>query len=179
MIRVSRFASAILLLAAATACSKAQARTPGPVTALDMPPAPERVLIPVVLSAPAPPAPAEPEAAPAAPPPSQPRNTAGSARPAERPETAPPAPETPTPPVLQTTADVAAVERRIQGFVAQAQQNLDRIRPGDLNASARAQFEQARTFIRMAGEAMKIKNYSYAEELASKAAAVAGQLVKG
>ena len=179
MHRSSRFASAILLLAAAAACNKAQARMPGPITALEMPPPPARVLIPVVLSAPAPPEPAVPDPEPADPPPAAPRTPPRAARPADSTEPAPPpAPESARQPVLQTATNAAAVEGRILGFLNEAQQNLNRVRPGDLNASARAQYDQAISFIRIANGALKVKNYMYAEQLASKAATIAAQLVK-
>ena len=180
MQRSSRLASAILLLAAAAACNKAQARTPGPITALELPPPPARVLIPVVLNAPARPEPAEPEPEADAPPPARPRTPPRTARPADSAEAPPaPAPESPPQPVLQTTTNAAAVEGRILGFLNDAQQNLNRVRPGDLNASARAQYDQAISFIRIANGALKARNYMYAETLASKAATIAAQLLKG
>jgi hypothetical protein len=179
MHRSSRLASAILLLAAAAACNKAQARTPGPVTALEMPPPPARVLIPVVLNTPVEPDPVEPEPEPAAPPPTQPRSAPRTARPADSSEPAPPAIAEAAPqPVLQATADVAAVEGRILSFLQDAQRNLNRLRPDDLNASARAQYDMALGFIRIANERLKVKSYMYAEQLASKAATIAAQLVK-
>jgi hypothetical protein len=179
MHRSSRFASAILLLAAAAACQKAQARVPGPVTVLEVPPSPPRVLIPVVLNTPAEPGPAEPEPAPAAPPPTRPRTSSNPVRPADRTEPAPPAPESPSQPVLQTAGDSAAVEGRIHAFLGDAQQNLNRLRPNELNASARAQYDLAVGFIRDANEALKVTNFLSAEQLASRAATIAAQLVTG
>jgi hypothetical protein len=136
------------------------------------------VLIPVVLNAPVEPEPVEAEPEPATPPPARPRSAPAASRPAA--ETTPPATvESPPQPVLQTTADAGAIEGRILASLSEAQQNLNRVRPGDLNASARAQYDSAIGFIRIANGALKVKNYMYAEQLASKAATIAAQLVKG
>ena len=180
MIRVARFASAILLLAAAAACSKAQARMPGPVTALEVPSPPERVVMPVVLNVPVePPAPEEPEPETEAPPATRPRPSAPTAsRPPATAESAPPAEAGPQP-VLQTTTDVGAAETRIRTFLAEAQQNLDRLQVNQLSASARAHYDSARGFIRQANQALRVKNYMLAEQLAKNAAVLAGELVKG
>jgi hypothetical protein len=150
------------------------------VTALEMPPPPARVLVPVVLNAPAEPDPVDLEPEPATPPPARPPSTPRASRPADPAEPAPPVTAESGPqPVLQTTPDIAAAEGRIMAFLGDAQQNLNRLRPGNLNASARAQFELALNFIRDAQNALKIKNYMYAEQLASRAATIASQLVKG
>jgi hypothetical protein len=179
MIRALRIASAMLLLAAAAACSKAQARVPVPVTALDTPAPPERVLIPVVLNAPVEPPPAEPEPEPETPPPTRPRpSAANTSRPPASPEAAP-APGAPAQPVLRTTTDVGAAEERIRTFIAEAEQNLNRLRVNELSAQARAHYDAARGFIRQANDALRVKNYMHAETLAKNAAVLAGQLVKG
>jgi hypothetical protein len=164
-------------MAAIGACAKTPPRTPV-VTAMAIPTPPPHVLIPTVLPEPVEPTPVEPElpaTAPAAPR----RPPAAAARPAERPAS-PPATESNTPaPVLQTTADPRAQEEAIKAKVIQAEMKLNALNRNDLNVSARAQYDQARGFIRQAHEALRVRNYLYAEQLARKAVAVANQLARG
>lgn len=171
-------AAALLLLAAAAACAKTPPRVPPPQTALTMPDPPPHVLIPVVYLEPVEvPAP-EPEPPAAAASATRPRNAAP--RSTERPApSAPPAEPAATQPVLQTTANVSDQQARIRKDLAEAESNLSRLKRSDLGQSARAHYDQVLGFIRQARSAEKIRNYRYAEELARKAAAVAGQLVKG
>jgi hypothetical protein len=95
----------------------------------------------------------------------------------------PPAPVDPAPaapaPVLQTTANVGALEERALWLLAEAERNLERVNRRDLGAQARAQYDRAVSFIRNAKNALQIRNFNYAEQLAAKAAAVARELVRG
>jgi len=164
----------VVALAAAVlpACgSKVQARTPPPAPPLEMPSPPGRVVIPVTVKVPEPPpvvepAPPEPVTPPAGTPP---------ARPLER---TPPAAGPPTP-VLQTTSDTAAIEKTVRDLVTKARADLARLDRRKLAPNARDQFDTARRFVRMAEEALAIRNYIYAQQLAESAAALAGALVKG
>jgi len=81
--------------------------------------------------------------------------------------------------VLQTAARVD--EQAINAKLFEAEQKLDGLKAklNDLSDSERAQYTQARGFIRLARNALQIRNYLYAEELARKAAAVANQLGRG
>jgi hypothetical protein len=81
--------------------------------------------------------------------------------------------------VLQTTADPKAQAEAIKAKLIQAEVNLNTLNRDDLNVSERAQYDQARGFIRRANQALTIRNYLYAEQLARKAAAVANQLARG
>jgi len=166
----------VSLIGAVMACSRVQARMPAPMPALATPVPPPRVVIPVsVEPAEPPPAPAQPET----PPQPKPRETPPS-RPPDRPATTPPA--TPTteapPPVLQTTPNVAEVERHIRSLVGDAERDLGKVDHLSLSRDAREQYDTARGFIRQAQQWLKLKNYLYAEQLASKAAALASLLVK-
>ncbi len=167
----------ILLLAMGLAgCTKTQAKTPLPPPALTTPDPPDRVIVPSSIPDPIEPAPAPPPA-PAAP--ARPRET-----PAARPErtTPPPAPspapvaEPPAPPILQTTSNPGEVEQRALALIETAQRDLDRINPGQLTSSARAQYDTAIGFIRQAKDALKVKNVVLARDFADKAAALASQL---
>ena len=80
--------------------------------------------------------------------------------------------------MLQTSANVAQIEQRTNQVLAAAQKDLDRLQVATLGANSRAQYEQARGFIKNAQDALKIKNYMYAEQLANKAAAIAALLAK-
>jgi hypothetical protein len=156
-----------------------QARTPPPVVML-VPPPPPRVAIPVSLPEQpvVEPEPDPPAAAPTAP--ARPRPETTPARTVERP--APPAAPAVTadPPatVLQTTTNVGALEQRASWLLGQAEKDLARVNRGQLIAQERAQFDLAWSFIRNARNALRIKNFSYAEQLADKAFKLARALVK-
>jgi hypothetical protein len=159
------------------ACNKnARPELPIAIVLMETPPPPGRLVIPVELPAPEPPEPEVVEAP--APPPTPPRRDPVTAtRPVERPPAA--LPEAAPPPVLRTTTDSAATERRIVQLIETAQQNLAKVSFRDLTNDARTQYDSARNFIRQANDALKVKNYPYADFLAVKAASIAGQLVKG
>jgi hypothetical protein len=184
MNRLWRDGAAVMALGCAVACAKTQARVPEPVTALAMPAPPPHTLIPVEFDEPVASAEPEPEPVTAAASTPRPRTTPSNpARPpSERPAT-PPAPSAsepaPAQPVLQTTPNASSLQERIRTQLADAETNLRRLNPNELNVSARAQFDLAQGFIRQAKEAVQIKNFLYAEHLAKKAALVAGQLLKG
>jgi hypothetical protein len=175
---VRRPAAVLLLLAAVAACAKTPPRVPAPETALTMPDPPPHVLIPVVFLEPVEVTPPEPDPPATAASATRPRNT--TPRNTDRPAPAsPPVEPAATQPVLQTTANVGDQQARIRKDLAEAESNLKRLNRNDLGSSARAHYDQVWGFIRQARAAEKIRNYRYAEELARKAAAVAGQLVKG
>ena len=81
--------------------------------------------------------------------------------------------------MLTTTVNTAAQERRILQLLGAAQQSLGQVSYRELNPNARAQYDQANTFIRRANDALKVKNYMFAETLATRAASLAALLVKG
>lgn len=163
------------ILLGVSGCAKSPPRTPT-VTALAVPAPPARLLIPVTLPEYVEPEPEpvvvapEPEPARPAPP-----------RTADKPSETPPAPavDAPPPPVLQTTANPSAQEERITGLLGSAEQRLKTINFRQLTRAGQEHFRQAQSFIRMANEALRIKNYMYAEQLATKANTVAGLLIKG
>jgi hypothetical protein len=129
---------------------------------------------------PPPAAPATP--APTAPP--RPRDaSAPPARPPDKPATAapptvaPPPPEASTPP-LETTSDVKTLEQQTQTLLANARRDLGRVDSKTLSSDARAQYQLALGFVKMAETALKEKNLTYARNMAEKAAALASQLPK-
>jgi hypothetical protein len=165
-------------LAGAAACNKEiKPQLPTPVVFMETPPPPGRLFIPVELPEPAPPPPDTPEPPVPLPVPARPA-PAAPARPVERPAAATP-PETAPAPVLRTNDDTAGTERRIAQLIETAEQNLNKVNYRDLNPNARTQYDAARNFIRQAGDAMKVKNYTYADQLATRAATLAGLLIKG
>ena len=184
---MSRSLHLFLLLvatAALPACTKTQARAVPPV-AMMVPAPPPRVAIPVSLPEPTvaeadEPEP-EPPASPAAPP--RTRVEVPSTRPAgDRPSPSPPpatASENSSAPVLQTTINVSALERRATWLLGEAEKTLERVNHTQLGPQARAQFERAMSFIRNGKNALQIKNFNYAEQLADKAARLARALVQG
>jgi len=169
----------LLILAFGTglaACGPVQAKTPAPDPPLETPAPPHRVVVPVTLTIPeADPAPIRPvTAAPTAPPIRPPD------RPMPPPASPPPAPpaDPVQPPALQTTANPNEVEGRTRTLLVRANSDLARVDMKQLSRDAREQYDQARRFIRLAEDALKDKNVTYAKELAEKAAALAALLVK-
>jgi hypothetical protein len=180
MPRLAPIALGLLVVAGAAACGKVQARTPSPppIVALDIPEPPARVTIPVELPEPEPPAPVLSPANPARPRPENANRPPDRTPPVAAAPAAPPPPNEPAASVLQTTTDTSALEQSTLGLVAEAQRNLNNVRYQDLNQQAKAQYDSARSFIKNAQEALKAKNYMYAQQLAAKAAAVARELSK-
>ena len=178
MVRPLRLIVLVVVAVGCAACSRMQARTPPPVVML-VPPPPPRVAIPVSLPEPVvEPEPELPAATPTAP--ARPRPETTPARTVDRP-TPPPAPAA-TPetaaPALQTTANVGALEQRASSLLGQAEKDLERVNRGQLIPQERAQFDRAWSFIRNARNAIRNKNFSFAEQLSVKAALLARALVK-
>lgn len=82
--------------------------------------------------------------------------------------------------MLQTTADVGAIEQRTTSLIASAKRDLERVGThyGEMGANAKAQYDTARSLVRRAEDALRNKNYTYAYPLADKAATMAGLLGK-
>jgi hypothetical protein len=166
----------LLLLAAAGACTRAQARVPPPVPGLLTPDPPDRVIVPVTIEVP------EPPVAPAPAPANPSRPVTRPERPATTAAAPPPAPAAsepvPPPPVLQTATNPAELERKAKDSIAQAQRDLARVALPQLGANARELYDTAKGFIHQAEDALNIRNVVLAKYLADKAAALAGQLAK-
>jgi type IV secretory pathway VirB10-like protein len=174
---LARVVAAMALLCAVSACAKVQAKTPAPAP-LETPAPPSRVVVPVVLPpAPEPPPPATqpstPVTAPRPPVTPPPAATSPPPKPPDKPATAPDTPPAPL------SSDVVELERKTRQLVQDAQHDLDRVVPLNLNADAKAQYAQAQRFIAQALDGLKKKYYLYALGLAEKAANLAAQLPKG
>lgn len=175
----ARAALAILLVAGVSACGKVKANVPQPMPALDMPAPPGRLIVPSTIPAPSP----EPVAPAAAQTPVR-QNNPPATRPAERstpppnatptPEPTPPAP----PPVLLTTPNASDLEQKARNNLTAAQRDLDKVVYKALSPDAKLQFNTAQQYIGQAEDALKIRNYVFAEQLAEKAATLASLLVK-
>jgi hypothetical protein len=186
--RAQKLLAAVVVCAALTAagCGHPQARTVPEMPALDVPLPPPRSAAPVEAAVPEPiplidvAAPSVPEP-PRVPPPSPPRD-AVRAEPA-KPE---PVAEPPKPPeevrspatTLQTTpADrEGELERRIRASLKTAADVLNRVDYRKLNADVQSQYDTAKSFMRQAEDALKTKNLVFAQTMADKAVALAGQL---
>lgn len=172
------------------ACAGAQARTYPDGPSLEVPPPPSPVTTPVE-SALEPPA-AQPSPAPADASPARrtPRATPRKPTPTpkiEIPDKTEPLPAAPVKPSadpappaasLQTTAKVNELEQKIRALLARATRDLGGIVVGTLNTDQRAQYDEARRFAEQAEAALKVKNLAFAEQLADKAATLAGLLAK-
>lgn len=184
---------ALLVLAASlatTGCFRAQAKAMPDAPPLDMPAPPARVVETSDPEMPQPiPLPGEPARnAPSRARPTPPQRTEAP-RPAEPPKLDPPTPPVdaakppeepkPQPPsTLQTTPAEreGEVERHVRGVLTQATSALNRVNYRALNNDARTQYDAAKSLIRQAEEAIRAKNLNFANNLADKAAALAGQL---
>lgn len=185
-----RAAAVVLLASVSMACAGVQARTIPQSPPLDVPPPPVPIEVPFA---------ADPD-----PPAAQPSSTPGGAEPERRPRSvtspkpvAPRKPDVPekteTPPAappaaategglpvanLQTTAKVGELEKKIKGLLTRATRDLEQIDVRTLRAGARAQYDEAKRFAEQAEAALKVKNLAFAEQLADKAATLAGLLAK-
>ncbi len=190
---MQRVAVVLLLGAVASGCS-VPLRSHAPIErpALDVPPAPPRVIDPapvpeVVQLEPVsdlPPPPADPrpvrrlpkeissnatqkpEPKPEAPPVADPASSAG------------PAQTTPPVPVLRTpaTADTAAADRRIRDILGRAQVVLRNVDYQKLNEQRKGAYDQAKSSIEEAETALKESNFELAEQMAEKADKLATEL---
>jgi outer membrane biosynthesis protein TonB len=182
--------SILLLLGAvlASGCARTRAKAMPDNPPLDMPPPPahdvessdENPPEPVGL-------PSEPARTttirPRQPPPPM-RTEAPRAEP--KPEAPPPEPPKPSAseeparsaPTLQTApAEAEAeLEKSVRTVMARAQHDLNRIDYRSLNQEARDQYEYAKSFIRQADDAIRVKNLPFAKTVADKAAVLAAQL---
>ena len=77
---------------------------------------------------------------------------------------------------LQPGAD-AAIERTIKDRLSRAAGDLNQVDYGALGENARAQYDTAKRFIQQANDAVRVKNYIFAESLADKAAVLASILL--
>ena len=172
--RLGRLIAFAAVAAVLAGCKHNPPQTPAS-TPLVTPPAPPRTI----------PTPIEPPPAPVVPPPTdppsrQPAREVPPATPPRTPTTAPPTtpPATSGTPVLQTTADVVEAERKVRAIVASASKDLARVDYRTLGSDAKNQYDTAKRFIQQADDAVKVKNFVYAQQLAEKAAALAALLVK-
>jgi len=173
---MKRVALLLALCAGAAACGKVQAKAPAPPPALTVPEPPTRVVMPVNIDPPVPPPVTEKPAPTAAT-----RPTVGRPTPTPSPTpVATPAPPTTdsTPLVLQTSANLADLEKKALERVEKAQKDLQRITRKSLGKDAQDQYDSAERFFRMASDAMKMKNFVYASFCAEKASTLAELLIK-
>jgi len=122
-----------------------------------------------------PPAPARPEPARPAP-----NTTPEPPKPETTPPAEPPKPEEPpkaaTPLQTAPAASEGETERAIRATIARATGDLNRVDPTRLNAGARTQYDNARSLLRQAENAVHAKNLVFARTVAEKAAQIASQL---
>jgi hypothetical protein len=183
--RVTRLGVLLVVAAAcgAGACSKARAQTvpDGPPLAMPLPPA--RVITPIEEPLAAVPITTELPAAagaPTPPPRTPPRRTdTAAAAPAQ-----PPPPVTPAPaPVVEPprptrpTAHELAEEKRIRGLLSRASRDIGRLDYRRLSNEGRAQYDQSKALAEQAEQAIKDRNWVFADTLADKAATLAAELL--
>jgi hypothetical protein len=170
-----RIALLAVFCAAAAACGKVQAKTPGAVPALAMPEPPSRAVLPVSVDPPTSTPVVTEKPAPVAPPPRP-----STARPTPTPAASPtptPTPD-PNPPVLQTSANPSELESRARAQLDRAKKDLARVSRPALGRDAQDQYDSAERYIKMASDAITIKNFVHASFCADKASTLLGLLIK-
>ena len=193
------FMRVVLVLAAGllvSGCAATRAAAPVERPALDVPPAPPRVIEPAPLPdvgafEPVADLPPEKPALPVTRPKPVPgRETAGkdpqkpdakpmdAAPPLEAATSVPPAQAPAAPPVLRTpaTADAAAVERQIRETLARTQNALGLLNYERLNNDRKRAYGEALDFIASAEARIKSSNFELAKEFADKAEKLAREL---
>jgi len=175
-VRIVTLGGIVLAIAVcATGCGpKVQAQVPEPPPPLAVPEPPARVLMPID----PPPPPATPVETPVVTPPVRPAGRGAPPPATAPPPTTAPPPDTPPPPVLQTGSGLAELEQRAKERLGQAQKDMARLTRSSLGKDAQAQYDSAASFIRLAQNAITVKNFIYAHYCADKAATLAGLLVK-
>ncbi|HEX6322855.1 MAG TPA: hypothetical protein VFZ36_03945 [Vicinamibacterales bacterium] len=166
-----------LLTLALAGCAKARAEMPAPV-ALEVPPVPPRVIVPDIEEVALSPETADPARA-AAPRPDAPPKP--PEKPADPPKTGtqePPKVEEPPRVRQPAMASNEEADRAVRAIMARAQSLLGGVDYRALSAAARQQYDTARRFITQADNALKIRNYVFARNLADKAETLARQLGK-
>ena len=192
---MKRLALLVLSSALASACVTTRAASrPVERPALEVPPAPPRVVEPAPVE---PATEAEPvndvPPPPVSAPPPKPRNTASkdtskeTAKPPDPKAEQPPVPEpapvtppqaTPAPPLLRTqaTADVAAAERQIKESLARTDGILKNIHYQRLSEDRKRAYDDIKALMERADAAVKISNYELAKGLSSTAEKLAKEL---
>ncbi len=89
-------------------------------------------------------------------------------------------PKTDEPPRVRTpqTANDEQADRHVRGVMSRAQAALNNVDYQSLSAAARQQYDTAKRFIAQANNALTIRNYVFARNLADKADTLARQLGK-
>jgi hypothetical protein len=170
-----------MIVVSGAACAKARVQTVPDGPPLAVPSPPDRVIAPpeepVLAASPpteppgpvTPAVPRPPVTAKPAPAPSAPTTTTTP------PPVAPPVVEAPKP-SPPTAADLAE-ERRIREILRRATRDIGRITYNRLSAAGRSQYDQSKSLSEQAEQAIKDRNWVFAETLADKAATLAAELV--
>ena len=163
-----------------TGCAKARAQTVPDGPPLAVPEPPQRVIAPPeepqIASTPPIIEPPPVATSPPAPPRTATRPAAPAPPPAAAPALAPPAAETPRPLPPPSAVDLAE-ERRIREVLRRADRDINRVNFQRLSADGRSQYEQSKRLSEQAQEAIKDRNWVFAETLADKAATLAAALL--
>jgi hypothetical protein len=174
------------LTAAAAGCAKARAQTVPDGPPLAIPAPPSRVFAPIedeepLASAPAAPETQEPAKAPALtstakPPRPRPQETERVEQPPAPAPAPAPSPETPRELRAASAPADAEAERKIGEVMKRASQTLGNVYYQGLTPARQEQYDQAKAFLREAEQAIKERNFVYAQTLADKAAKLASEL---
>ena len=179
----------LAVLAAGAGCARAQARSAPDGPPLDMPAPPPRVLGPIDEPLPAAPVASEPATPP--PPRSTPRAAPRDTAKTDPPQKAVEPPPEQTPPVVVETKPAEPLrtlratpagrdnemEKTIRDTLTRASRDLSRVDYSALTSDGREQYEQSKRFMQQTEQALKDRNFVYAQTLADKAAQLAAVLL--
>jgi hypothetical protein len=112
-------------------------------------------------------------------PPARPADPAGTDAPKPEPVEGPPASGENPPSLLRTveTADDREASRRVKEILGRAESNLAKVNYKSLSNTARMQHDQVTRFIAQAEDALRVRSFTFARELANKAEVLSGSLV--
>ena len=185
------FLGFLAVLSAASGCATTKAATPVERPALEVPPPPPRVIVPMAIETPLPEPVGELPPNPSTSSPARPRPQK------DRTETAKPQdPKIETPPPVADPAPVAPptapqtapqlripeqgngtqVAGQIRDTIARSRWILEKTDYGQLNNLRKKAYDEARLFAKEAEDALNTKNLVYAKELADKAERLAKEL---
>jgi outer membrane biosynthesis protein TonB len=183
--RIHTLAVLLVMGLSAAGCVTSRAQIPEQAPTLAVPPVPPRAIEPPVIVEP----PVEPPPVEPAPPPvavSKPPRRPAADKPDPKQEPPPDSGATvPTPPPVAPLRSAATpigpeAEKQIREILENTQKALDKVDPGSLASDDRkANFEQAKAFLRQADEALKKEELTQARLFAERAQNIAKQLQSG
>ena len=185
--RLPNLAVLLVIVLSGAGCVTSRAQIPEQPPTLAVPPVPPRAIEPpVIIEPPVEPPPVEPPPAPVATSkPPRPRPAADKPEPKQEPPPPDAVATVPTPPPVAPLRSAATpsgpeAERQIREILDATQKMLDKVDPaGRASDGSKANFEQAKAFLRQADDGLKKEELTQARLFAERAQNIAKQLQSG